>query len=174
MLTLRLGTLDDLVALADIEISAASLFPRGKIPHPHESLPYDVMREAIKNQLLFCAELKSPAEKKILVGFAACHLYEQNLHLDEISVDPDFARQGIGSLLVKHIIKESERRKCQGITLSTFSDIPWNAPFYKKFGFAELAYSETPKHVQAMLDEEKSIGLKNRIGMLKINTEFFI
>jgi ribosomal protein S18 acetylase RimI-like enzyme len=169
MLAIRLGTLDDLVPLADIEISAASLFPRGKIPHPHESLPYEVMREAVKNQLLFCAELQVNSGGKTLVAFAACHLYEHYLHLDEISVLPDYGKQGIGSLLVKHLIKESAQRKCQGITLSTFSDIPWNAPFYKKLGFTELAYSETPKHVQAMLDEEKSIGLKNRVAMFKKN-----
>jgi len=169
MYKIRLGTLDDLVALSDIEISAASLFPPGKIPSPHESLPYDVMKEAVRQQLLFCSEFLSTKQTKILVGFAACHLYSRYLHLDEISVLPNAGKQGIGTSLMKHVLECSKKRGCKGTTLTTFSDIAWKAPFYKKLGFNELKFSDTPSHVQAMLEEESSIGLVNRVAMLSTN-----
>lgn len=169
MITLRLGNLDDLLDLADIEISAASLYPAGKVPEPHESLPYEVMRKAVRSKLLFCAEKMQTNNKNTLVGFAACHLYQNYLHLDELSVLPSVGRQGIGGHLVAQVIETSQALQCKGTTLTTFSDLPWNAPFYKKHGFNELSYSKSPVEVQAMLDEERSIGLVNRISMLKKN-----
>jgi ribosomal protein S18 acetylase RimI-like enzyme len=178
-LPIRLGTRDDLVSLADIEIRAASLFPKNRIPQPPESLPYPMLSEAISQQLLFCAE-KAISEKeaisgknKIITGFAACHSYQYNnssyLHLDEISVDPKFGQQGIGSQLMKYILNESMQRKQYAITLTTFSDFPWNAPFYNSLGFKELDFKESSNHIQAMLEEEQELGLKNRVAMIYKN-----
>lgn len=168
-LSIRLGTRDDLPTLADIEISAARLYPPGKIPEPHDSLPYPVLCAAINNQLLLCAEVHTAKQKKIVVGFAACHVYKNFLHLDEISVLPKFGQQGIGSRLVQAVISVSQSKQCQGTTLTTFSDLAWNAPFYKKLGFSELAFSASPVEVQAMLNEEQALGLVNRIAMLRTN-----
>ena len=36
------------------------------------------------------------------------------------------------------IIQQAASRKLLGITLTTFPDLPWNAPFYAKVGFQIL------------------------------------
>ena len=39
------------------------------------------------------------------------------------------------------IIQQAASRKLLGITLTTFPDLPWNAPFYAKVGFQILPSS---------------------------------
>lgn len=158
---IRFASFHDIDQLAHIEVSAASRYPPARIPHPHESLPETMLLEALKNNLLFCAE-----EAEQVVGFAACHRYKQNLHLDEISVLPEYGQQGIGSLLVKQVLETAKHNDLKACTLTTFEDIPWNAPFYQKLGFRIIRDKDIPRHVAAMLREEKSVGLRQRVAML--------
>lgn len=161
MLSIRLASFDDLTLLPPIEKQAATLYPIGRIPHPKETLPEKVLLDALKEELLFCAE-----DHGKLAGFASCHLYGNYLHLDEISVHPDSGRKGLGRALVERVIKETQKRKLKGCTLTTFEDLSWNAPFYKKSGFCIMEKENIPRHVAAMLRDEKSIGLKNRVAMI--------
>jgi ribosomal protein S18 acetylase RimI-like enzyme len=166
MLTIRYGDLNDLAQVGKIEIAAATLFPENRIPQPHESLPEKVLIEAIKNQLLFCVEKVCVEKEDELVGFASCHIYRKNLHLDEISVHSDHGKQGIGTKLLEKVLEEKQKRQLKACTLTTFEDIPWNAPFYQKHGFEILEEKNVPRHVAAMLREERSLGLKKRVAML--------
>jgi hypothetical protein len=67
-------------------------------------------------------------------------------------VRADQTRNGIGSLLLGDVV----RRYGQGLTLLTFSDVPWNGPGYLRHGFAELPRSargpELRRHWQAAVD----------------------
>ena len=57
------------------------------------------------------------------------------LYLDQISVHPDQGQRGIGAALLTRVIDEAKRRKLRRVALSTFRDLPWNAPFYARLGF---------------------------------------
>ncbi len=58
-------------------------------------------------------------------------------HLEQLSVHPASGRRGIGRALVLAAQDESRRRGCLQLTLRTYADVPWNAPFYSRCGFAE-------------------------------------
>lgn len=161
MISIRPAILDDLRYLAAIEQAAAILYPKERVPQPKETLPENMLIDALKEQLLFCGEFNNA-----LAGFACCHLYRNFLHLDEISVHPDFGKQGLGTALVKYILEECKKRKLKACTLTTFADLNWNAPFYKKLGFNEMEKQEIPRHVAAILREERSTGLKQRTAMI--------
>jgi len=89
------------------------------------------------------------------------------VHLQQLSVLPDHGKKGIGSLLLEKVIEEASLKKYPGITLTTFSDVYWNAPFYKKWGFVEVNdYADCPE-LQRIHESEKSIGLANRVGMIR-------
>jgi ribosomal protein S18 acetylase RimI-like enzyme len=158
-----LAQIADLEKLGAIEIEAAKLFPPERIPHPHHSLPLEVLQTAQKQALLFVAE-----KENRLAGFASCHRYQNNLHLDEISVLPEFGRQGIGKQLLEKVIEAGKEHQCEACTLTTFEDIPWNAPFYLEFGFEILDSKNIPHTVELMLWEEKSLGLVHRVAMKKL------
>jgi GNAT superfamily N-acetyltransferase len=72
-------------------------------------------------------------------GFAAVTVVDGIAHLEQVSVLPLFTRRGLGSALVAAACKWSAMQGFLAITLITYRDVPWNAPFYARHGFVETA-----------------------------------
>jgi GNAT superfamily N-acetyltransferase len=53
-------------------------------------------------------------------------------HVDQVTVAPSHARRGIGAALIDHLAAVSG---APALTLTTFRDVPWNAPYYERLGF---------------------------------------
>lgn len=85
-------------------------------------------------------------EHNKIIGFISLSMQDHNLHIDEISVDMAFQRQGVGKQLLAKC-ESFARAKCyNSITLITFSDIPWNKPWYIKQGYQLIKdYELTPE-----------------------------
>lgn len=103
-----------------------------------------------------------------LAGFAACQACEDALHLWELAVRRDRQGSGIGRALVEATIALARRRGLPAVTLSTFRDIAWNAPFYAKLGFVELGPAELNARLDVIREREAALGLdvENRCAML--------
>ena len=71
------------------------------------------------------------------VGFACCEAFEDALHLWELAVRLDRQGRGAGGALVGVCVEEARRRGLPAVTLTTFRDIVFNAPFYARLGFRE-------------------------------------
>jgi hypothetical protein len=52
------------------------------------------------------------------------------------------------------------------VTLTTFRDIPWNAPFYARLGFHELTDCELTPALQARVVEEAAHGLPTEMRVV--------
>lgn len=87
-------------------------------------------------------------------GFAATLPIGEWLWLAEISVDPAHGRQGIGAALLEHVAGTAADRNLAGVALSTFRDVPFNAPFYRGRGFAEVAPEAAPAVLAARWQAE--------------------
>lgn len=72
------------------------------------------------------------------VGFALTEQMGRVEWLCELSVHPDHGRRGIGGALVEAMAEAARGRGCERIGLSTFRDVPFNAPFYARHGFTEV------------------------------------
>lgn len=44
---------------------------------------------------------------------------------------------------------------CRALTLTTFCDVPWNAPFYARLGFQRLTWQEAGERLRAILGHEQ-------------------
>jgi GNAT superfamily N-acetyltransferase len=86
------------------------------------------------------------------IAFAAVIDLDGHPHLEQISVQAGQVRKGIGSQLLKEVV----RRSGPGLTLLTFRDVPWNGPWYLRHGFVELPRSawgpQLRDHWQAEID----------------------
>lgn len=82
-----------------------------------------------------------------IVGFAAIRTAGRELHLAELSVARAHQRRGIGSLLVRAVMIDAHNSGYRAITLNTYRDIPWNAPFYARLGFVEIENFEGRAHL---------------------------
>lgn len=159
---IRIAELADVPGLGAIERAAGRLFPASRIPDPDGSYPIPLLEAAVAAGLLFVAEMDAS-----VVGFAACRETGPRLHLDELSVHPDHGRQGLGRRLVEKVIAASARRELTGVSLTTFSDIAWNGPFYASMGFETLSDSDLDEALAEMLRHEGDMGLINRIAMFR-------
>jgi GNAT superfamily N-acetyltransferase len=92
-----------------------------------------------------------------VAGFAHVMELEGIAHLEQLAVRPALHRQGIGTTLVRAAMDEAARRGYAEISLCTYADVPWNAPFYASLGFVELAHLG-PLHTR-MQEKEVELGL---------------
>jgi predicted N-acetyltransferase YhbS len=99
------------------------------------------------------------------VGFAACELYPDALHLKELAVLHRKQGQGVGRALVAAVVKEARRRGRSAVTLTTFRDLEWNAPWYARQGFVELGAGTLGERLREELAEEDARGLTSRCAM---------
>ncbi|WP_347351331.1 GNAT family N-acetyltransferase [Intrasporangium sp.] len=61
-----------------------------------------------------------------------------HLHLEQLSVHPDAAGHGLGTMLLLGALGRALDRGVDAVTLMTFADVPWNGPWYARHGFTRL------------------------------------
>jgi len=81
-------------------------------------------------------------------------------YVEELDVVPAHGRRGLGSRLLGHVFAWGAAQGCAAVTLSTFRDVPWNGPFYRRHGFRDLAPEEWTPGMPAIRQREIAVGLK--------------
>lgn len=71
-------------------------------------------------------------------GFAVLELLDGAAHLEQLSVHPDAAGRGMGSALLAACVDEARAAGLLRMTLTTYADVPWNAPWYRRRGWREV------------------------------------
>lgn len=91
------------------------------------------------------------------IGFVHVLDADGHAHLEQLSVLPPAGRQGHGRTLVRAALDTARELGYSRMTLRTYAEIPWNAPFYSSCGFLE-SIPETPFQ-RSLVDTEASLGL---------------
>lgn len=152
--------------LPAIERAAATRFgdslPQSVLSHVTSA---DTLAAAQRAGLLWVA-LGSAGEP---VGFAVVSVCGRRVHLDELDVRPEHGRRGVGSALVEAVADWARGSDYVAMTLTTFRDVPWNAPFYTRLGFEELLEEELDSELLRRLSDEAALGLdrSTRVAMRK-------
>jgi GNAT superfamily N-acetyltransferase len=69
------------------------------------------------------------------VGFVSIDVVDGCAHIDQLSVLSDHGGRGIGRALLEEAVRWAREAGLPAVTLTTFRDVPWNAPFFRRFGF---------------------------------------
>lgn len=104
-----------------------------------------------------------------VVGFVHVLEVDGLAHLEQLSVAPDHARRGHGRRLVEAALDEARDRGHDRISLRTYADVPWNAPFYARAGFVDVA-PETKFH-RGLIDIEEKPGLPGHGRRVRMTAE---
>ncbi len=121
----RLARPDEYTRLRYVELEADVLYLTVGIgPFPEDDA-HDRLRE-----MAVVLAAGDPA-----VGFVAVELLDGEAHIDQLSVLPAHGGRGTGRGLLVEAIGWARRSRLSGVTLTTFRDVPWNAPFYRRIGF---------------------------------------
>lgn len=150
---IRQATPADHSALPAIERAAAAMF---------RDSPYPQMADAP----LACEHLSPHDHVWVVVdaqgdpvGFAIVRPMTDAWHLQEIDVHPAHARRGLGARLITAIADAARICGLPALTLSTTSDIAWNAPYYERLGFRRLAAPELTADLLEVQRLERAAGL---------------
>jgi N-acetylglutamate synthase-like GNAT family acetyltransferase len=94
-----------------------------------------------------------------VVGFVHVLEKDEFAHLEQLSVLPQKGQRGCGRTLLDNAMDDARRRGYEWLTLRTYADVPWNAPFYARAGFIET---------QPATDFHKAlIGVEERLGLAR-------
>lgn len=156
----RPARVSELALLPEIERAAARLFPPERIADPDEVHPVEELRGYLDEGLLWVG-----ADGARLTGYVMARELDGALHVYELAVDPAFGRRGIGTALMQETFAEAARRRLPRVTLTTFEDLPWNAPFYRRLGFTVLQQDNLTLPLERILERERAAGMTRRVAM---------
>lgn len=150
--------------LPGIELAAVELFPEADVP-PALRSDTTSEREFLEAQTsghLWVALTDSQTP----IGFAIAEVIDGVAHLEEVDVDPEHGRRGVGTALIRAVCAWTARNY-DAVTLTTFSHLPWNAPFYRHLGFREIPAAEIQPGLAAILEDEgrRGLDITTRIAM---------
>jgi GNAT superfamily N-acetyltransferase len=143
---------DELAGLHAIDEASGALFTEAGLILPEDFVTAD--------ELKACAMvLVAPGTDGSPAGFAAIERLDDGAHLLQLSVLPEYGRKGMGRGLLAATIGWSRRAGLAAVTLTTFRDVPWNGPFYRRYGFVDLPDTELSPGLKAHRDHEIAVGL---------------
>lgn len=104
-----------------------------------------------------------------IAGFAMFELMDGEVHLLEIDVVPEHQKKSLARRLIALGEKWALAKGFDGMTLTTYRDVPWNAPFYRRLGFVEIEPDADRKGLLETIAKEAAWGfaLRPRIAMRK-------
>lgn len=154
---IRLARLDEIARIREIEDAAGSMFSgTGLIDEALDvSFPLDDLVHLVdKGQVwVACGDGDLP------VGMVITSVREGAVYIEEMDVLPSHGRRGLGARLLTTVSDWARARGHLAITLSTFRDVPWNGPFYRKNGFRDLEPAEWTPGMQTIREQEAEHGL---------------
>jgi GNAT superfamily N-acetyltransferase len=157
---IRQASIEGLAQLEAVERAAAQLFVQSPYPDLAES-PLNISDFDPSTQLVWAVFAGEQ-----IVAFTLVDQFGDYAHIHELDVHPQHARRGLGARLLAHVGVWAQAQGLHYLTLTTFRNVPWNAPYYARLGFVEWE-GDLPPDLQAILDAERAAGLDmpNRVAM---------
>jgi GNAT superfamily N-acetyltransferase len=147
----------DLTALVAVSRAADELFAQAGLPLPQD----DPAADFRSGRCVLVADAPPP------VGFAILTGLDGDAHLAQLGVHPAHGRRGLGARLLAAACDWAAGQGYPALTLTTFADLPFNAPFYARHGFTELPPERWGPQLRAQWAAEEPIRVAPRIAMLR-------
>jgi GNAT superfamily N-acetyltransferase len=154
----RLARPDEVPRLRAIEDAAGRIFSGlGLIDEALDvSFPLDDLTRLVGMGQVWVACL----EDDLPVGMVIASVREGAVYVEEMDVLPEHGRRGLGARLLEHVCGWAREQDYSTVTLSTFRDVPWNGPFYRRHGFRDLQPEKWTPGMRAIREQEVRHGLR--------------
>lgn len=170
MIRIRLASADEIHKIAPLEQAAAEMFRQIGMTEVAEDAPISdtILLKAVEETRLWVA-----VEYGVLKAYLLGSFLPRSLHIDQVTVHPDAARRGLGALMIESVSADPRAKQLGLMTLTSFANVPWNAPYYERIGFLDIAESEWPEGVAEKVAAEQEHGLGNypRVVMQRVISE---
>ncbi len=104
------------------------------------------------------------------IGYVVVDVIDGLAHIEQVSVLPEHQGRGIGRGLIDAAEQWARGAGRPALTLTTFTDVAWNAPLYRRLGFTVLAEPDIGPELRAVRAVEAAHGLDpaTRVCMHKL------
>ena len=155
---IRLARPDEVPSLREIEDEAGTIFSGlGLIDEALDvSFPLDDLARLVGMGQVWAGCLADG----LPVGMVIASVREGMMYVEEMDVLPAHGRRGLGARLLTRVCAQAQAQGHPAVTLSTFRDVPWNGPFYRKHGFRDLQPAEWTPGMRAIRENEAQHGLR--------------
>ncbi|MXN63252.1 GNAT family N-acetyltransferase [Kocuria rhizophila] len=164
MPSIRSAVPADVLSLPAIEVAAGEAFRSIGMPEVADD-PLPDVEELIRHASdgrVWVATVDNQ-----IVAYALSMVRDESAHLEQVSVHPDHAGQRIGADLIDAVASWARDRGDKRLTLTTFANVPWNAPYYRRLGFQALPDDALGPQLAAELSAERMRFTAPRIAMAR-------
>ena len=155
--TISAARADDLASLVEIERAAGETFRSlgmDLVADDDPGSPEELMAYAEGGRAFVALGVDDRP-----LGYLLLDVVDDAAHIEQVSVHPDHARQGIGRALIERAAAWATARDLRALTLTTYLDVPWNGPYYERLGFRYLAHQEETPGLRDIRQHERAVGL---------------
>jgi GNAT superfamily N-acetyltransferase len=95
----------------------------------------------------------------VAVGYLLLDVVDEAAHVEQVSVDPSHAGRRLGRQLIETAADWAVEHGFDEITLTTFAEVAWNAPYYARLGFTVVPEAQLGPGLSAVRRHERGLGL---------------
>ncbi|WP_067574649.1 GNAT family N-acetyltransferase [Nocardia acidivorans] len=154
---IRAATTDDLPTLQDIEDAAGAPFRTVGMNEIAEDEPPSL--ELLEEHRRAGRAWVAVDDSDTPIAYLISEEVDGTEHIGQVSVHPDAGRQGIGRLLIERAAEHARGQGLSALTLTTFVEVPWNAPYYMRLGFHMVDDEELTPGLRKIRAREAEYGL---------------
>lgn len=147
----------DLPKLRDIEIAAGEAFRTLGMGAIADDAPPSLEALAVYQQDARAWVATGSGDEA--VAYILVEVVEPFAHIEQVTVHPFYARQALGRKLIDEAARWAGARGLEGMTLTTFEEVPWNAPYYARLGFQPVPEYEWSDGLRQIVQSEGVHGL---------------
>lgn len=158
-IAVRLALPGDVPYIAGIEHAAGQVFRTVGMPEiaDDDPLPDEVLVQGVETGLLWVAVDEVSAS--IPVAYLLAGPLDDSLHIEQVTVHPDYTRRAIGGRLIDACSAWASANGYEALTLTTFRDVPWNGPYYQRLGFGIVPEHDWTPALRDVMARERVAGL---------------
>jgi ribosomal protein S18 acetylase RimI-like enzyme len=131
---IRAATEADVDRMVEVEVAAGRAFELVGMPEVAADVPDRAALAAqVRAGVVWVVEVDG-----VVAAYVAAEVLDGNAHVAQVSVDPAYAGRRLGRDLVDHVARWGREAGREATTLTTFTDVAWNAPYYRWLGFEVL------------------------------------
>src|SRR6266702_370257 len=106
------------------------------------------------------------------VGFVMFEPQPTRFYVQELDVLTSHAGRRIGAALIEQVAQLARAQRVMQLTLSTYREVPWNAPYYRRLGFRDIEeagldaalIARREAHIALGLDESKRVFMRRDLA----------
>ncbi len=169
-LTFRIAAPHDAQAIRAIEFEAGQRFASVGMTGIADAPPMAL--EIVKRKIDAQQIVVAVAADGSCVGFVMFEPQPACFYVQELDVLSSHAGQRIGAALIEQVAQRARAQQITQLTLSTYREVPWNAPYYRRLGFRDIEEADLDAvlvarrdaHIARGLDESKRVFMRRDLA----------